>query len=74
MAVLFLILHTQSQKTISADILSLPTNVAVRFVTQEKPKDIVEKIVVEKVIEVQKKKPEIVEKKNHSQAIQTRRA
>ena len=57
-AVLFLILHTQSQKTISADILSLPTNVAVRFVAQEKPKDI-----VEKVIEVQKKKPEIVEKK-----------
>tara|TARA_B100000780_G_scaffold278818_1_gene253825 strand:- start:2339 stop:3037 length:699 start_codon:yes stop_codon:yes gene_type:complete len=62
-AVLFLILHTQSQKTISADILSLPTNVAVRFLTQEKPKDIVEKIAVEKVIEVQEKKPEIVEKK-----------
>jgi len=62
-AVLFLILHTQSQKTISADILSLPTNVAVRFVTKEKPKDIVEKIAVEKVIEVQKKKPVIVEKK-----------
>lgn len=47
-AVLFLILHTQSQKTISADILSLPTNVAVRFVTQEKPKDIVEKKIIAK--------------------------
>jgi len=50
---LYGISHAQSQKTVSADILSLPTSVAVRFISPHKP---VEKNVVKKV-EVKKTKP-----------------
>jgi len=56
---LYGISHAHSQKIMSADMMSLPTSVAVRFMTPHKP---VEKVIVKKR-EVKKQKPKKVPQK-----------
>lgn len=55
---LYGISYAQSQKTISADLLSLPTSVAIRFMAPQKT---IEKVVIKKPKSIFKK-PEVIKK------------